>query len=120
MVEVNDGHRRSAGRVLREPRLLHRTLGRLEGSGSNQPIYQQTKQPSNQVSNKVVKQPTNQPDLDLLVYGDVALRSEHFSTWFIHGFNYILRINKDIFHEDHRTMRYWNGEVCLTCWGIEC
>jgi hypothetical protein len=71
---------------------------------TNQP----TNRPSSQATIQAVKQPTNQSDLDLLVSVDVALRSEHFPTWFIHGFNYTLRINKDIFHRDHLTVCYWN------------
>jgi hypothetical protein len=78
MVEVNDGPRRFAEGVLRELRLLHRTLGPLEGSGSNQPTNQPTDRPSKQATNQAVQQPTNQTNLDLLISDDVALRSEHF------------------------------------------
>jgi len=58
IVEVNDGHRRSAERFLRQPCILRRTLGRLEGSGSNQPTYQPIKQPSNKPSSQATNLPT--------------------------------------------------------------
>jgi len=80
---------------------------------TNQP----TNRSNNQATNQAVKQLTYQPDLDLSVSDEVALRSEHFSTWLIHGFNYILGINNYIFHKDSRAGCYWNEEVCLTCGG---